>query len=154
MKLMHTLIEKIHNCTLSDIERSGNMLWLVLKNNADEYELQVCCPCRITQNNSVLLAKGDMYEPTSTFAGEYDDFDWEVVGATLFDEKKEALKNKYVVESVELSMFNDLKIQFSDGILLTTFSNESEEEEQWRLFHRFYRDEKQLVVSPSLMEED
>ena len=65
------------------------------------------------------------------------DFNWDVQGNNLFDEKAKLLfpeGSQITVTAAGLSGSCDLTITFSNGLCLESFVNASSQEECWRLF--------------------
>lgn len=103
------------------------------------YALHLQCPWRIIKKEEqqiISLGSYDIYEPKSTMEWS-EDFDWDVQGMNLFDEKLSAIKiyEKVIhIKSVKINTLNDLKIIFSNECILETFINSSTDNECWRFF--------------------
>lgn len=135
--------EKIYN-----IGRAAAMCWIHFgypveieiqgrKRFPGKFALDLDCPWRIRNSNGKLvLGSADMFAPSSEHEQD-EDFDWDIQGNNLFDEKAKYLFSKeisIVVTSAELNASNDLTITFSNGLILECFVNLSSQEECWRLF--------------------
>ncbi len=141
--------DMIYKQPILDIGRASNMLWIaigdlfVAANMAGEvkkstYALHVQSAWRMLDetNNKIIFASSDMYEPNSTMTWS-EEFDWEVQGSNLFDEKaKKWLQEsgKIVVEEYEISAMGDLKVFFSNKSYLQIIVDFSNDAEAWRLF--------------------
>ena len=101
-----------------------------------EFALDMDCPWRIRNSSGgIELGSADMFAPAS--GHDFDeDFDWDIQGNNLFDEKAKLLfpeGSQIVVTSAGLRGNYDLTITFSNGLCLESFVNASREE-CWRLF--------------------
>ncbi len=107
------------------------------KRTLGEFSLDLDCPWRIRNSSgSIELGSADMFTPASGH-GLNEDFDWDIQGNNLFDEKAKLLfseSTQIVVTSAKLSSNYDLTITFSNGWTLECFVNASSQEECWRLF--------------------
>lgn len=67
-----------------------------------------------------------------------ESFDWDVQGNNLFDEKVKKIFSSVDinVDYVSVSVNNDLKVGFSNSLILETFINVSSEIECWRFFEK------------------
>lgn len=115
-----------------------------------QFALHVQASWRITnrQKKDVLVASSDFYSPCSSIQWS-NDFEWDVAGNNLFDEKiKEwSIINKdiYVIE-YRMNRWGDLLIIFSNGDGLEIFVNASDDSECWRLFEH-NSDKEHLVMT-------
>ena len=102
-----------------------------------EFALDLDCPWRIRNSSGgIELGSADMFVPTSRHVLD-EDFNWDVQGNNLFDEKAKLLfpeGSQITVTAVGLSGNCDLTITFSNGLCLESFVNTSSQEECWRLF--------------------
>ena len=102
-----------------------------------EFALDLDCPWRIRNSSGgIELGSADMLVPTSRHVLD-EDFNWDVQGNNLFDEKAKLLfpeGSQITVTAVGLSGNCDLTITFSNGLCLESFVNASSQEECWRLF--------------------
>lgn len=135
--------EKIYN-----IGRTAAMCWIHFgypieleiqgkRRKFGKFALDLDCPWRIrNRNGKLVLGSADIFTPSREHEQD-ENFDWDVQGNNLFDEKAKYLlqeKMSIVVTSAELSDSNDLTITFSNGLILECFVNLSSREECWRLF--------------------
>lgn len=101
-----------------------------------EFALDLDCPWRLRNSSgSIELGSADMFAPASGYDLDVD-FDWEIQGSNLFDEKVKLLfpeDSQIVVTSAGWNGNYDLTITFSNGLCLESFVNASREE-CWRLF--------------------
>lgn len=143
-------INVLLNQPILKVGRACNLYWMLFGNsfkekNASgkevekgEYSLHLQCPWRIrnTIDSKIKLASGDIYEPSSNVKWD-EEFDWDIQGNNLFDEKVEYLfpKDKVIfVESVSVLESGDLEIVFSNKLILECFIAISINEECWRFF--------------------
>ena len=102
-----------------------------------EFALDLDCPWRIRNScGGIELGSADMFVPASRHVLD-EDFNWDVQGNNLFDEKAKLLfpeGSQITVTAVGLSGNCDLTITFSNGLCLESFVNASSQEECWRLF--------------------
>ena len=90
-----------------------------------EFALDLDCP-----------GSADIFAPASGHVLDVD-FNWDVQGNNLFDEKVQPLfpeGSQITVTAAGLSGNCDLTITFSNGSCLESFVNASSQEECWRLF--------------------
>lgn len=133
--------------SLKKIGRCANLAWFIF--GAEEsFSIHVQCPWRLISNNNVLIASNDIYVPKDLTYSE--DFNWDSIGATLFDKKAEKFnaEEKRVVKLVDINALGDILMLF-DNIKLETFVDNSSREEQWRFFQK---GGKHMVVRPSSIE--
>lgn len=119
------------------------------------YALHVQCQWRIVNNEKkeILLAASDMYSPRKDTDFQ-EDFDWELQGNNLFDEKSQGwLKGTVpiVINKYKINQWGDLALFFSNHDKLQTFNVSSDNSECWRLF-RPNSEEQHLVVCGSEIE--
>lgn len=120
---------------LTDIGRAANMVWLIFViDEQTEYSLHLQCPFRFVRNERILVAAGDLYIPATSYIGEYSDFDYDVQGNNLFDERSVLLKCGCHVMNCIIGSHNDLIINMTEDVSLNCFMDSSASEEQWRFF--------------------
>ena len=103
-----------------------------------QYALHLQCAFRIIDSDKVIVANLDMFEPNSKTKWS-ENFDWDVFGANLYDEKcqllvRELEDTSIIVTAVKASCFGDLKIFLSNGYVIEVMNNLSCNEEIWRFF--------------------
>ena len=118
-----------------------------------EFALDLDCPWRIrNRSGGVELGSADMFTPASRHDLD-EDFDWDIQGNNLFDEKAKLLfseSTQIIVTSVKLSGNYDLTITFSNGLTLECFINASTQEECWRLFKPGLHNEDFIVTGSGM----
>ena len=121
----------IHFGRAVEIESRGR------KRIVGEFALDLDCPWRIRNSSGgIELGSADIFAPASGHVLDVD-FNWDVQGNNLFDEKAKLLfpeGSQIMVTFAELSSSYDLTITFSNGLCLESFVNASSQEECWRLF--------------------
>lgn len=145
-----------------DFGRATDMAWISLgktfkvKNHKNEetekstFAIHLQCPWRMIQGHGceILFASHDIYVP-NTMTEWNEDFDWDVQGINLFDEKVSRWKSDnipaYVVD-LQYSNLGDLKLILSNNNILEVFINTSSNNECWRFFECGV-DKEHLVVS-------
>ena len=140
--------EELAGKSVCKIGRAAAMCWIHFgwpmeiellgrKRVLGEFALDLDCPWRIrTSSGGIELGSADMVVPTSRHVLD-EDFNWDVQGNNLFDEKAKLLfpeGSQITVTAVGLSGNCDLTITFSNGLCLESFVNASSQEECWRLF--------------------
>ncbi len=109
--------------------------------NVAEFSLHLQTQWRFRDNDRILLASRDIYEPYNKDVS--DDWEYDLVGrpdelSSVFDVKSkkliEKMKNTIVAEST-LSPTNDILIKFSNGIIFEQFTPASTKDEEWRLIN-------------------
>lgn len=135
------------NQPLLALGRNANTAWFGfgkwIQDLAGEAEycsmaLHFQCPWRIVdkEKRKIVLASSDVYEPNSA-TNWANDFDWDVQGANLFDEKSQIwIDATYPlhVADIKINMWGDCKLLFSNGDVLSTYSSSSSDSECWRFF--------------------
>ena len=116
------------------IGRASNMAWLGFGQDVSgedfhgkkrilaQYALHVQCSFRVVHLNKIILGNSDIFEP-NTQTKCMENFNWDVMGGNLYDEKSqiliEELKNEsIVVSNVEVSCWGDLKLELTDGYVI------------------------------------
>ena len=114
-----------------------------------EYSIHVQTPWRFRQDDKILLAERDVYEPYCEDVPE--DWQYDLLGrpdelSSVFDVQAKALKVKMqeaVVTECRLSPLNDLVIVFSNGVIFEQFMPASRKDEEWRLID--YKKDEHIV---------
>ena len=143
------VIAELHDTYLATITRAADMGCFSF---AYEENTDICmgvhfqCPFRlISPEKTIVLAARDIYEPCSAFKTNPDfNFfvgNWGDIGNTRFDEITDELLprlsvNDFIVASIELTDFGDLKVAFANGYRIETFVNSSGNDECWRYLPR------------------
>ena len=156
-------ISRLIGLTLQSVTRAANMLMLDFGEvrevyceyrkclrEVNEYALHVQANWRIANYDEqiIKLASSDMYYPIESMEDD-PDFNWDVRGNNLFDEKSKAWfesAETIIVEDCELNDIGDLTIRFSNNDELYIFADSSSDSELWRLFEP-YSKEKHLVMT-------
>ena len=132
------------------IGRASNMLWIgfgekvkLLDDKGKEkevstYALHIQCRWRIVnkERREILLAASDFYSPKEDI-DDYSNFDWELQGNNLFDEKSlEWLirESPIYVKEYEINMWGDLFLIFTNNDKLEVFITSTGDTEGWRIF--------------------
>lgn len=107
------------------------------------YSLHVQCPWRIINlaKRKIHLGSLDFYSPSDSLKADenfsYNNFDWDVRGQNLFDEKAQKWFSGLegvTVTAAKMDMFGDAKIDLSNGDRIEIFVTATDEGECWRLF--------------------
>lgn len=118
-----------------------------------KYTLHIECGFRLVCGNEIIVARGDMYQPSNQMLANpdflYDEFNWDVKGNNRFDE----ITRKYFtdgnmefnVKKIVVNKFGDLKIYFDNHFLLEVSSDISGNEECYRFFEQ--KSDYHLVVT-------
>lgn len=158
----HIILEQLLGKPICNIGRCSNMLWLGIGekikikdiNGKDIIKstiaLHVQSMWRIVnkEKNSILLASSDFYSPNSMI-NEYDNFEWDIQGNNLFDEKVKAWINKddvIYINDYKLNKWGDLILNFSNNDFLEIYVDSSDDTESWRVF-KCNSNEEHLVVT-------
>jgi len=104
----------------------------------ERYAFHIQAPWRLLLDKRILIASRDVYEPKT--AEEWtEDFEWDIVGTTLFDELNEArvkeLCNRIFLKEVLLDEYGGMRMVFDSGHTLEVFADSSNPDtELWRFF--------------------
>ncbi|MBE5799589.1 MAG: hypothetical protein E7321_06530 [Clostridiales bacterium] len=110
--------------------------------------LEISCCYRIVCGNEILLAKSDLYQPAHAVQEQWalesieeipEDFDCEAIGNNRLDDRIKQLFSDCKdirVSAIKVNQFGDLKLSLSNGLILSSTSDVSGEEECWRFFRR------------------
>lgn len=145
------MLSKLHNKRFNRISRAGDMLCLFLGEDYSfisergkrievaEYSMHFQTQWRFRNNETILLASRDVYEPYNLLVPE--DWEYDLTGrpdelSSVFDVQAKKLVTKmqgsFVVEC-HVSAINDVIIMFSNGITFEQFTPSSRKDEEWRL---------------------
>lgn len=142
-------LSKIIEMPIFSIGRASNMLWTGFgvprvvrdrrgnEKTVGDYAIHIQCSWRIASQSKIIVASQDFYVPSSSWTGGEDDFDWDVQGNTLFDERIQGLfqqDNLPVVKTIGADCYGGFKIVFTNGFVLEAFPNSSNDAENWRMF--------------------
>lgn len=153
IKEIRKICKEIIGFSIYDMNRTTDLFCLQIGNGTDykglfevgQYTFHIQCSWRIT-NGDIILGRGDIYNPATGV--DYEEFDCGELNNSRFDEKLVQLKKdwnkKLNVLDVEVRDSGDLKITFENGIILDTFIERSDEEEEWRLID--YKTSEHYVV--------
>ena len=129
------------NCRLVEIARSGSAVYLGFEKHSNmencetfediemwDYEMFIESSVRISGNNRVLLAGGDIFSVLDSCAqiGEDDEDVWDIYGNNEFDVKLEEDISKILPLKVLKATFyeiGDIEIELENGIYVNVFSN-------------------------------
>ena len=132
------------------IGRVGDLVWLGfgeyvshtnLKGNTvttSKYAIHIQCAFRIINPTQIILSNLDIYTENSKTAWS-EDFNWDVSGANLFDERAKELmeiisEDNICVVAVMANECGDLQIILSNKCIIEVFVNLSSNDECWRFF--------------------
>ncbi len=143
-------INKIVGVKSIKIGRVANLVWIAMKGtDGKDYALHLQTFFRICNDERILITDMDKYQQISP-AGENEDANWDIQGNNLFDkwcnEFNNQLSNNVVIKSVEINDFGDLRIIFSNSLVLSVFVDTTSDDECWRFFV-WHGKERHLVVT-------
>lgn len=106
------------------------------------YALHIECNSRFICGDKVVLAKYDLYNPTSEQAKnedfDWDSFDWDVKDENRYDELASRYfapdSPQFIVEEVKVNRVGDLKIRLTNDFVLEVIIDTSDNHECWRFF--------------------
>lgn len=118
-----------------------------------KYSLHIDCNFRLVCGNEIIVARGDIFQPSNKIVADpdfiYEEFNWDIIGNNRFDEiiKQYFIDGNMVftVKKIVVNKFGDLKIYFENNFLLEVSSDISGNEECYRFFEQ--KSENHLVVS-------
>lgn len=143
-------LELIVNKHVISISRAANMLCLGFGDwiSTIDYKGNEVIKCSIylhvqsswrvanKSEKKIRFASYDVYTPNSSTEWS-DDFDWDIQGINLFDEKSKEwfINNQDIyVKEFRINRWGDLLLVFSNEDSLEIFINCSDDSECWRLF--------------------
>jgi hypothetical protein len=155
-------LKVLKNKPLVSIGRASNMLWIgfgelievrdyrdrkVIKSTLS---LHVQCSWRITNKKikTILFAHSDIYDP-NTYYESIKDFNWDLAGNNLFDEKSKEWFNANAalyVEDYRINRWGDLCLLLSNDDVIEVFVDSSSNTECWRLFE-YNKEEGDFIVT-------
>lgn len=114
-----------------------------------EYSIHFQTQLRFRENDTILLASRDIYEPYCQNVPE--DWQYDLIGrpdelSSVFDVRAKELKAKMkgsVVTECRLSPVNDMIIVFSNGVIFEQFMPASQRDEEWRVID--YKNDEHIV---------
>ncbi len=140
------------------VGRASGMAWFGFLINDFDYALHVQSSFRVRNNDKLIIANLDMYEPTielqeqSNF--DWDTFDWEIKGNNCYDIwiQEFRMKNRNaIVQNIIINDWGDLTIEVDNGMIIEVFVNSSLNE-CWRFFER--NSDDHLIINGSGLEKD
>ena len=116
----------------SKIDKKGESV------SVPQYALHIQCAYRIVDRNKVVVSNLDMFGVNSSTEWT-ENFDWDVDGVNLYDEKTSAINKdiseaEVLIENVKASPYGDVDIFLSNGWIIQIFVNYSSQYEAWGLF--------------------
>lgn len=104
-----------------------------------EFSLHLQTQWRFRNNDTILLASRDIYEPYNQNVAE--DWEYDIIGrpdneSSIFDvlSKRFSLQmQNAIITECYLSQTNDITILFSNGVVFEQFTSTSQKCEEWRL---------------------
>lgn len=104
-----------------------------------EYSIHFQTQWRFRDDEAILLASSDIYEPFCE--NVHEDWQFDLIGrpdeqSSVFDVQAKSLMNKMrdaIVTDCHISSVNDMTITFSNGIIFEQFIPTSQKDEKWRL---------------------
>ncbi len=131
-----------------NIGRSADLLWIhfgrciVIKNQKGsevekgDYAIHVQCPWRFIQYDKLILGSKDVFIPREGVSES--EFDWNIFGMSIFDEKVKTIKEQIapvIVKDVTISEDGTLVIRYEKGLVFEAFPDSSITIEHWRFIN-------------------
>ena len=108
---------------------------------AGRYALHIQCFFRLTRAGEVVLARGDLFQPSAVLeqdaAFDSTAFDWSPTGNNHFDEVTAgdlSQPSDLVVADARVNRLGDLRLRFNGGFALEVLTDVSSDHECWRFF--------------------
>lgn len=121
----------LKKCLVCDIGASADMLWINVDN---KYAIDIQSQFRIIIDKNIVLSNTELY------------FNQDVVREIL-SKCKSLLNLPCSIDNIYSTRCNDLHIYLSNGVIIETFTNTTEDDdEQWRIFERHNNDKKHYVA--------
>ena len=160
--IIYQYLELLVDQPIYSIGRIANKFWLgigeekfVLDRNGctvkkSTYELHIQSTFRVVskEKSEIIFASSDYYSPNSTTKEERD-FQWDIRGNNLFDEKSQSWLNCgdiIYVKEYRINRWGDLMLVLSNGDYVEILVDTSDYTECWRLF-KCGSDEESMVVT-------
>lgn len=120
-----------------------------------KHQLHIECNSRFICGDKVVLAKYDLYQPTSEQEKkedfDWDNFDWDIKGGNRYDELATRYfapdSPQFVVEKVSVNRLGDLKISLTNDFELEVIIDTSDNHECWRFFESGNADKGHLIIT-------
>ncbi len=129
-------ISVLQNLKLKDIHREHEYVaFTFAADDGTGYILMIYTFFRITDGNRILVTETDVFLKDG-FDDDLDEFEWDEPGANAFDQwLRDGLPGivGQSVVSAELNKYNDLILRFSEGVVLSVYSESTEDREYWDL---------------------
>lgn len=128
---MCEIYNMLKKCSVCDIGASADMLWVNVDN---KYAIDIQSPFRIIINKDIVLSNTELCCDQDTVR-------------EILSKCKSLLDLPCSIDNICSTRCNDLHIFLSNGIIIETFTNTTEEDdEQWRIFERHNKDKKHYVA--------
>ncbi|MEA4832829.1 MAG: hypothetical protein VB118_09490 [Oscillospiraceae bacterium] len=140
-------LKQLEGSNFADIGRQHDIIWILFINGEDHYYINIKCSWRMIKNNSVYVGCKDIYKlapvylnKTSIYYSERRDmYDWNRYGANIFDRKTKQLiiaNEAGKVSCIGISKQNDMCFKTDKEIIFQTFTDASDNDEQWRFYKK------------------
>jgi hypothetical protein len=121
-----------------------------------EYALHVQCAWRIRQEDHIVVASRDLYDPPEESDDRPDNFNWDVQGGNRRDKRIAELflgeTRQFLVQMVEVGAAGSFTIGLDGDYALDVFPDDSSSGEYWRIF-KPYAKEPHFVVTRKGLED-
>jgi hypothetical protein len=146
------------------LSRDGKGELILEKEPTGENVLHISCAYRVGRDCEIILTENDYYVPSTEIQEKADaegravDFDEDRIGKLGNNRIDEIMESRFknlegfVVKSVAINAFGDLRIQFTNGYSIDAFIDTSDVDECWRFFHPTQEDD--LVVTGKGIQQD
>jgi hypothetical protein len=150
-------LEVLKGGNLAAITRSYSLAVFLFAKGDEEYVLFVKAGFRMTVEGEVFLATEDIFKPGDAQKGsegfDHKLFDWSVQGANRYDERADAIDERYglglFVTDAAVNRMGDLSVQLTDSVRIEVYTTLSQGE-CWRLIKRNSRDAHLVVTACGL----
>ena len=145
-KIILDRLSELNGAKLSGIFREHGNIWFEFEMEYDKtYVLMLQTFFRICRNGIILVTETDKYRD----AAGREEFEWDIKGENAFDkwleENEHEISGQHIIIKTEINNYGDLSVFFDNEMVLTVYSEVTNNVECWRFFE-IDDDEKNVLI--------
>lgn len=113
---INEFITKITGTKVTGIAKAADMLCVSVEN---DFAIDIQAAFRVEYNGKIVLSTSDMYSEKVD---------------NLINDAEKLLQPFPEIVDIKIGSYNDLTVTLNNGVVIRTFSDTSENNEQWRMF--------------------